>query len=345
MIRAPRATGVLLLNLGTPASPSVRDVRHYLAEFLSDPRVLDLPGASRWLLLHLWILRFRPRRSAAQYASVWTAEGSPLLVHSRALCSALSKELGSAFALQLAMRYGTPGIAQALENLLAADVGKILVFPLFPQSASSSRGSALAKVFEVAGAMQNVPQLDTASEFFDQPGFTNAWKGVIEPRLGEFRPDHVLFSFHGLPERHLRKSDPTGRRCLATASCCEALGPDNRTCYRAQCVATTRALAGALALAPDAHSMAFQSRLGREPWIRPYTDQLLPELRSRGIRRLAVVCPSFVADCLETVEEIGIRARAQWHALGGEELLLVPSLNADPEWVKALAQMVRGHER
>ena len=345
MIRAARATGVLLLNLGTPASPSVPDVRRYLAEFLSDPRVLDLPAPARWLLLHLWILRSRPRRSAAQYASVWRAEGSPLLVHSRALCAALSQELGAGFEVELAMRYGSPGISAAMENLLRADVRKILVFPLFPQSASSSRGSALAKVFECAGAIWNVPVLETAPEFFDDPGFTSAWKAVIEPRLAEFRPDYVLFSFHGLPERHLRKSDPTGRHCLATASCCEAVGPANRACYRAQCAATTRALASALALAPNAHSMAFQSRLGREPWIHPYTDHVLPELSSRGVRRLAVVCPSFVADCLETVEEIGIRAHEQWRALGGEELLLVPSLNADPAWVRALAQMVRNHER
>lgn len=344
MIRAARATGVLLLNLGTPASPRVSDVRRYLAEFLSDPRVIDLPAPARWLLLHLWILRFRPRRSAAQYASVWRAEGSPLLFHSRALASALSEELGAAFKVELAMRYGTPGIAAAMENLLRADVRKIIVFPLFPQSASSSTGSALAKVFEIAGAMWNVPVLETAPEFFDDPGFTSAWKAVIEPRLAEFRPDYVLFSFHGLPERHLRKSDATGR-CLATAGCCEAIGPANRACYRAQCAATTRALARALSLAPNTHSMAFQSRLGREPWIHPYTDHVLPELRGRGVRRLAVVCPSFVADCLETVEEIGIRAREQWRQVGGEELLLVPSLNADPEWVRALAQMVRRHER
>lgn len=339
--RAARATGVLLLNLGTPASPRISDVRRYFAAFLSDPRVLDLPAPARWLLLHLWILRFRPRRSAAQYASVWMAEGSPLLVHSRALRSALSKELGADFEVELAMRYGRPGIAEAMASLLAADVKKILVFPLFPQAASSSRGSALAKVFERAGAMGNVPVLEAAPEFYDDPGFTNAWKAVSAPRLAEFHPDYVLFSFHGLPERHLRRSDPTGRHCLASAGCCDGIQPANRACYRAQCAATTRALARALDLAPEAHSMAFQSRLGRAPWIHPYTDHVLPELRTRGIRRLAVVCPSFVADCLETVEEIGIRARQQWRALGGEELLLVPSLNADPEWVRALAQMVR----
>ena len=339
-----RPTGVLLLNLGTPASPAVADVRHYLAEFLSDPRVIDLPNPTRWLLLHLWILRFRPQRTAAQYASVWMAEGSPLLAHSRALCAALAKELGAGFEVQLAMRYGVPSIPRALEHLVLADVGKIVVFPLFPQAASSSRGSALARVFALAGASDNVPTLEVASEFFDDPGFTNAWQSVIEPRLVEFRPDYLLFSFHGLPERHVRKSDPTGQHCLARADCCDALGSVNRVCYRAQCAATTRVLAKALELAPSAHSMAFQSRLGREAWIQPYTDHVLPELKSRGIRRLAVVCPSFVADCLETVEEIGLRARTQWRALGGEELLLVPSLNAEPVWVSALAKMVRGYE-
>jgi ferrochelatase len=341
---SPRTTGVLLINLGTPASPSISDVRRYLAEFLSDPKVLDLPAPARWLLLHFWILRIRPRRSAAQYASVWRPEGSPLLVHSQALRNALAKELGAGFAVELAMRYGTPGVEAGLKSLLAADVAKILVLPLFPQNASSSRGSALAKVFEVAGRVEKLPPVKTLPELYDHPGFIKAWKAVIEPSLVSFRPEYVLFSFHGLPERHLRQSDPTGRHCLATPDCCDAIGPPNRCCYRAQCTATMRAVAGALDLKANAHSIAFQSRLGREPWIRPYTDQVLPELRSRGIRRVALVCPSFVADCLETLEEIGIRAREQWRALGGEELLLLPSLNAHPVWVKELAQIVRDAE-
>ena len=339
-VRQP--VGVLLVNLGTPDSPRTRHVRRYLREFLSDPRVIDLPAPLRWLLLHLVILPFRPRRSAAQYASIWRAEGSPLLVHGRALRESVAKALGPGFVVDLAMRYGRPPIGAALARLGAADVRKIVVLPLFPQYASSAGGSAVTKVFEEAGALWNVPPLQTLADFYDDPGFVAAWAAVAQPSLDAFRPDFVLMSYHGLPERHVRKGDPGGRHCFASATCCDVLGPENRWCYRAQCVATTRLLAGALGLAPDRHAFSFQSRLGRDPWIEPHTDRLLPALAARGVRRLAVLCPAFVADCLETLEEIGIRAREQWRGLGGEDLLLVPSLNAHPRWVEAVAALVRG---
>ncbi len=337
-----RRTGVLLLNLGTPASPSVRDVRAYLREFLSDPRVLDLAAPLRWLLLHAVILPFRPRRSAAQYASIWRPEGSPLLVHGRALREGVAKTLGDGFCVELAMRYGEPGIAAALARLAAEDVARVVVLPLFPQYASSAGGSALERVMQLAAAEWNVPALVTLRDFHDQPGFIASFAAVAGPVLDAFRPDHVLFSYHGLPERHIRKSDPTRQHCLASDACCDAPVPANRACYRAQCAATTRALSAALRLPAGAHSMSFQSRLGGDPWIKPYTDRVLPELRRRGVSRVAVLCPAFVADCLETVEEIGIRARDQWRALGGEALQLVPSLNAHPVWVQAVAEIVRG---
>jgi ferrochelatase len=340
-VKDARPTGVLLVNLGTPDSPAVRDVRRYLREFLSDPRVLDVSAPARWLLLHALILPFRPRRAARQYASIWLPEGSPLLVHGRALAAALATTLGERFRVALGMRYGSPSLAGALEELVAADVSKIVVLPLFPQYASSSGGSALARVFALAGARWNVPALDAVSDFHDDPGFVEAFAAVARPVLADFRPDHVLLSYHGLPERHVRKSDPTGRHCLASAECCATIGRANRHCYRAQCFATSRALAAALALAPARHSVSFQSRLGRDPWLRPYTDERLPELARAGVRRLALLCPAFVADCLETVEEIGIRARDQWASLGGEALALVPSLNASPRWVEAVAALVR----
>jgi len=240
------------------------------------------------------------------------------------------------------MRYGRPAIPDALQRLVAADVDHVVALPLFPQWADSSTGSAVARLEDAADALTHAPPVETLPAFFDDPGFVESFVEVARPVLAEARPDHVLFSYHGLPERQVRAADPTGAHCLASETCCAAPPREVRAhCYRAQCFATTASLARGLGLAPDAHSTAFQSRLGRTPWIRPYTDLVLPELHARGVRRVAVLCPSFVADCLETIEEIGIRAREQWEALGGESLTLVPSLNAHPRWVEAVAALVR----
>jgi ferrochelatase len=333
--------GALLINLGTPNSPRVSDVRRYLREFLSDPLVLDMPAAWRWLLLNAVILPFRPRRSAHAYAKVWTAEGSPLLVHGRALRDGLAQKLGDEYVVELAMRYGKPSIPAALERLAAADLARIVALPLFPQYSGAATGSTLARLQRAMASTAELPPVDTIGAFYDAPGFISAFAAVARPRLQAFAPDFVLFSFHGLPERQVRAADRSGRHCLASETCCDAVEEVNRDCYRAQCFATAQALAAALELEAEAHSVAFQSRLGRTPWILPHTDRVLPELAQRGVERLAVICPAFVADCLETLEEIGIRARQQWLALGGEELLLVPSLNADPAWVDAVADLIR----
>jgi ferrochelatase len=338
-----RRTGVLLIQLGTPNSPAVSDVRRYLREFLGDRRVLDMPRLPHWLLLHLVILPFRPRRSAAAYASIWTRNGSPLLLHSRGLAEAVGRQLGTGFAVELGMRYGEPSLREALIRLAQADVGRLIAFPLFPQHADSSTGSTLAHFFELAAGLWSGPEPSAIGAFYDHPGYIASMAALARASLGVFQPDHVLFSYHGLPERQVRKGDASGSFCLSSDSCCAAIGAANRHCYRAQCFATTRALAHALGLETERHSISFQSRLGRIPWIRPYTDQVLPELASRGIRRLAVVCPSFVADCLETLEEVGIRARHQWLDAGGEDFLLVPSLNAEPRWAEAVADMIREH--
>jgi ferrochelatase len=337
---APRR-GVLLVNLGSPDAPTPRAVRRYLREFLGDPRVLDMPALGRWLLLNLVILPTRPRRSAEAYEKVWTPEGSPLLVYGRALRAALRKELGDDWCVELAMRYGVPSIDAALERLAAADVDRIVVVPLFPQYASASTGSALDAVYAAAAERNNVPPLAVVASFYAEPGFVRALAAVARELPEERRPDHLLISFHGLPERQVKASDTTGKHCLASETCCDAIGPANRFCYRAQCHATARALAESLGLRREHWTLSFQSRLGRTPWIKPYTDEVLPELFERGIRRLAVACPSFVADCLETIEEIGIRAREQWLELGGEDLVLVPCVNDHPLWVEALATWVR----
>ena len=333
--------GVLLVNLGSPDEPTTSAVRRYLREFLGDPRVLDMSGIGRALLLNLVILPFRPRRSAEAYAKVWTPEGSPLVVNGRALRDALRKVLGDDWAVELAMRYGAPSIERAIARLADADVERITVVPLFPQYASASTGSALEAVYCAAAERWNVPPLDFLPSFYAEPGYIAALAAVARELPEAQRPDHVLISFHGLPERQIRKSDLSGAHCFASESCCDAIGPANRFCYRAQCAATARALAKALGLGPEHWTLSFQSRLGRTPWIQPYTDEVLPQLYERGFRRLAVVCPSFVADCLETLEEIGLRAREQWLALGGEELALIPCVNAHPAWVDVLAGWIR----
>ena len=335
--------GVLLVNLGTPESPGVRDVRRYLREFLSDPRVLDVNPVLHTLLLYGTILPFRPRRAAAAYAKIWSEQGSPLLVHGRALAEGVAKALGPRFRVELAMRYGSPDMASALERLCEADSERVIVLPLFPQYAGSSTGSSLERVYSLAGARWNASALSVVPPFYDRPEFRDALAARSRPVLDAFQPDHVLFSYHGLPERQVRRSDGSGGHCLARADCCAAIGASNRHCYRAQCFATSRALQSALGLDASACGTSFQSRMAGTPWIRPFTDHVLPELAQRGVRRLAVLCPSFVADCLETVEEVGIRAVEQWRELGGEALELVPCLNAEPQWIEALAGWIREH--
>ncbi|MCH2173300.1 ferrochelatase [Myxococcota bacterium] len=333
--------GILIVNLGTPDSPKVQDVRRYLREFLGDPRVLDMSPIARWFLLNLIILPFRPRRSAHAYEQIWQPKGSPLLIHGQELATALARELGGSFKVELAMRYGKPGIRKGLESLCGSGVERVIALPLFPQYSESVTGSINAKLREEHERLHSPPPLQILGSFCEEPGFIAAWAAVAGPALASFEPDHVVLSFHGLPERQILAWDKTGTHCLQSSDCCDSLGSKNRGCYRAECFATARAMSRELGLAPEHHDVSFQSRLLRDPWIRPYTDEVLTELAGRGVRRLAVLCPAFVADCLETVEEIGIRGREQWSQLGGEELLLVPSLNAEPRWVEALADQLR----
>jgi protoporphyrin/coproporphyrin ferrochelatase len=333
--------GVLLINLGTPDAPETGAVRRYLREFLSDPRVLDIPPVGRAALLYGVILPFRPQRSAEAYRKVWMPQGSPLLVHGNALRDRLQDALGPGWAVELGMRYGKPSLDSAIEKLRARGARELTVVPLYPQYASSSTGSSLERVYRLVGEAWNVEALRVLPPFFDRQAFLDAFADVGRPVLAEARPDHVLFSFHGLPERQVKKSDPTGAHCLARADCCDVQVPANRWCYRMQCFFTAREIAQRLGLEAGKWTVTFQSRLGRTPWIRPYTDVVIPELAQKGVKRLAVFCPAFVADCLETLEEIGIRGRDQFLACGGEALTLVPSLNAHPSWVRGLTRMLR----
>jgi protoporphyrin/coproporphyrin ferrochelatase len=339
MVEAPQ--GVLLVNLGTPDAPETGAVRRYLREFLGDPRVLDIGPAARAVLLHGIILPVRPARSAAAYRKVWMPKGSPLLVHGRALTERLRDALGPEWTVELGMRYGRPSLAEALAALRSQGVRELTVVPLYPQYASSSTGSTLEEVYRLVGAAWNVEALRVLPPFYAHPAFLDAFATVGRPVLAEARPEHVLFSFHGLPERQVRKSDPTGAHCLSKETCCQEQVAANRWCYRAQCFFTAQALADRLGLEKGRWTVTFQSRLGRTPWIKPYTDLVIPELARSGVKRLAVFCPAFVADCLETLEEIGIRARDQFLGLGGQALTLVPSLNAHPAWVRGLVQMLR----
>jgi ferrochelatase len=333
--------GVLLINVGTPDAPRTPEVRRYLREFLGDPRVLDVNKVARWLLLEGTILPFRSSRSAEAYRKIWTEEGSPLLLHEKALRDRLAEALGPRFVVSLGMRYGNPSIAAGLRDLASSAVEHVVIFPLYPQLASSSTGTSVEEALRVLSREWNVPSISTVPPFYDDPGFLGAFAALGAPVLEEMRADHVLVSFHGLPERHIRKSDPTGAHCLSSASCCDRIGEANRLCYRAQCFATARALATRLGLPDSGYDVSFQSRLGRDPWIRPFTDELVHSLPSEGVRRLAVFCPAFVADCLETLEEIGMDAREEFLEHGGEDLRLVPSLNSHPLWVSAAARLVR----
>ncbi len=335
-------TGLLLVNLGTPAGPHPGAVRPYLRQFLMDPRVLDVPFLKRWLLVHLLIAPFRGRSSALAYAKIWTDRGSPLLFHSLDLAAKVQERLGAATAVELGMRYGTPSIPAALRRLRERGAERIVVFPLYPQYSSAATGSTLEEVFRCASALWNVPYLQVVPPFYDDPGFLAASAARARPHVSDPAVERVFFSFHGLPERHVRKSDEGGGHCLVRGDCCERIGGANRHCYRAQCYATARLLAARLGLPPEKWCVTFQSKLGRDPWIRPYTDEVLAAEARAGCRRAVIASPAFVADCLETLEELALRGAEIWRANGGESLDLVPCLNAGDDWAAAVIQIALG---
>ena len=329
--------GVLLVNLGSPGSPNVDDVRNYLREFLMDERVLDIPYLIRYSIVHFGILRSRPHQSAEAYRKIWTSEGSPLVVTSRKIRTALKARTG--LPVELGMRYQNPSIRQAVEKLRAQGVRDLLLIPMFPHYAMSSYETAVERVRSVL--IQNAPEMSVTvmSPYYDHPDYIGALVATASEHLSQDY-DHLLFSFHGLPERHLKKSDSTRSHCLADNNCCAESNEIHKTCYRAQCFKTVRAFAERASLPEHKFSVAFQSRLGREPWLKPYTDQVLAQLGAGGTRKLLVICPSFVTDCLETLEEIGIRGRETFREAGGEELILIPCLNEHRLWIEALKKMI-----
>ncbi len=333
--------GVLLLNLGTPTSPDKKAVKRYLKEFLDDPRVIDLPWLFRKALLHLVILPFRPAKSAKAYAAIWDEKkGSPLLYHSVAFAEQLQTSLGTNYSVELGMRYATPNITVALQKLLQKKVRKIIILPLFPQYSSSATGSAIEKALGELSALQNIPGLTVHSEFYNAAGYIDAQSAILAKHLKEFQPDAVLFSYHSLPVRHIHKSQSQCDKACFAQHPCPVITSDNAMCYRAQCYETSRLIAQQCDLEPNKYAVAFQSRLGRTEWIGPDLKSTMQQLIARNVKNVLVACPSFVADCLETLEEVGIRAKKEWQELGGKEFILTPCLNSHPLWVQAVENLV-----
>lgn len=340
-------TGVLLLNVGTPNSPRVPDVRRYLRQFLGDGRVIDLPWLGRKLLVNGVIAPFRGPKSAKAYRALWTDNGSPLITHSRALCEGLQGRLGEGYHVTFAMTYQDPSIRAGLDAVRRAGAAEIVLVPLFPQYASSSTGAALQAVMNSIAEWNDIPPVSVVPPFHAEEGYLRSFEQNIracEPS----RYDHVLFSFHGLPERHIQRSHTACahylQRQLDAApidGCACGRGPYDAhpTCYKMQCHATARALAQRAGLQPGAWSVGFQSRLDKA-WVKPFSDEIIKAAPAKGVKRMLVASPAFVADCLETVIEIGVEYAEMFKQHGGQELTLVPSLNASPVWVDALSDMI-----
>ncbi|WP_375418519.1 ferrochelatase [uncultured Hymenobacter sp.] len=338
-----KRVGVLLVNLGTPDSPQTPDVRRYLNEFLTDGRVVDMPAAIRYPLFQGLVVPLRAPKSAKIYQQLWDAErGSPLLFHGLDLQQKVQVALGEEYVVAFGMRYQNPSIQKALEELRVAAVERIIVLPLFPQYASASTGSVQEKVMDIVKDWWIVPSINFISQFATEPGFiaTIAARGRAEMAQHDY--DHVVFSYHGIPERHVKKGDPTNY--CRFGACCDTLTEQNRYCYRAQCFATSRLVAAELGLSPDQYTVSFQSRLQsrlRDPWLQPYTDEALKEFPARGIKNVLAFSPAFVADCLETTIEVGEEFKELFEQAGGGHWQLVPSLNSEPQWVEAVAGMIR----
>jgi ferrochelatase len=332
-------TAILLVNLGTPDSPASADVRKYLREFLSDRRVVDIGAIGRFLLVNLIIAPFRAPKSAKVYKQLWTERGSPLLFYGRDVQQMLQQELSEGYTVRLAMRYQSPSIASELEKLRIEQICKIIVLPLFPQYASATTGSVHEEVMRCLRQWEQIPHITMLDTYANNAAMISVYAELGRKYMQERQFDHIIFSYHGLPERQLRKADPN-KRCITDKNCCTVYHEGNRLCYRAQCLETSRLLAKELGLSPDQYTTSFQSRLGTDPWIRPYTDETIEKLVAEGKKNILAFSPSFVADCLETTIEIGKEYKELFEEKGGEHWQMVESLNNHPRWVQALKEMV-----
>lgn len=333
-------TGVLIVNLGTPDSPNTPDVRKYLRQFLMDGRVIDFPYIARWPLVNLIIAPFRAPKSAKIYKEVWTPQGSPLKVYGQAVEKLLQDALGDEYVVKLAMRYQNPSIEVGMEAFKRMGLSKIVVVPFFPQYASASTGSVYEEVMRLFTKWQVMPELRFVNNFMSHPKFIAGFVQLGKKYMSQRPYDHYIFTYHGLPERQIRKGDCTKEVCKL-GSCCDTLNNMNQQCYRAQCFETTRLLVKQLGIEEGKYTTCFQSRLGNDPWIKPYTDKMIVELTKKGVKSVLAFSPSFVSDCLETTIEIGDEYREIFEEKGGEHWQLVESLNDSPIWIEALVDMVK----
>lgn len=336
-----RKKGVLILNLGTPNSPSVKDVRIYLREFLNDPRVIDIGKIAQMLLVNLIIVPFRAPKSAKEYKKLFKiGEGkSPLMTYGKNLTSKLRSLAKDDFDVELAMRYGSPSMESVLAEMRSKNYDEIYIFPLYPQYASASSGSTIEKAFKIISKWWVIPEINVIGQFYNHPSYIEC----IVNRAKAFEIsayDHIMFSYHGIPERHVDKVYLDGKPC-ADHSCENEINSDNTNCYKATCYATTRLLAKALDLKEDSYSTCFQSRLGRDPWLMPYTDHTIERLGKEGKKKILVFSPAFVADCLETTIEIGEEYLELFQEHGGKEVHLVPSLNDNEDWANGLLKIIK----
>jgi ferrochelatase len=330
-------TCVLLINLGTPDSPSVKDVRKYLFEFLNDPRVIDINPIGRFFLVNLIIVPFRAPKSAKIYKELWTQEGSPILIYGESVKDKLQKELGNNFEVELAMRYQNPSLDEVCERMQKKGYEKIVILPLFPQYASASTGSAIEKAMKLISKWWVIPEIKIISQFYDDENYIDC---VIEQskkfNLNDY--DHILFSYHGLPVRQVDKVYSDGKPC-DDHKCEDEINEDNKYCYKATCYATTRLLAKKLKLPKERYTVCFQSRLDKD-WLEPFSDKVVEEWAKKGAKKLLVFSPAFVADCLETTVEIGIEYQKLFKDNGGEKVQLVESLNDHSMWIETLKKMI-----
>ncbi len=326
--------GVLLINLGSPDSPSVKDVRKYLSQFLNDPYVIAINPVARFFLVNCIIVPFRAKKSAKLYEQIWTKEGSPLINHGMKVKELLQKELGSDYAVEFGMRYQSPGIETALQSLKKKNVSEIVAIPLYPQYATSSTKSSIEKVKRIIWK-SNYPPVRFIEKFYDDENYIEALVDVAgKYDLGKY--DHFIFSYHGLPERQITKESGF---CKLSDECCSSINDKNKFCYRAGCFETTRQLAQRLNIPKEKYSLSFQSRLD-DKWLKPYSDKVVVEKAKQGIKKILVFSPAFVADCLETIYEIGKEYHLLFQHHGGEEITLVESLNENPKWISALKNIV-----
>jgi len=334
------STGVLLINVGTPDAPTQSAVRKYLKQFLTDPMVVSLPAVARYLLVYGLIVPFRTAKSTQAYKAVWDKEtGSPLLSHSKNFQKALQKELGTQYLVELGMRYGNPSIEQAIKNFKQQNIKKIILAPLYPQYAAATSVSAVLEVNKQLAQYALKAEVREIGDFYDHQNFILPMAQMVRPYF-ENEHDCVLFSYHGLPFEQVKQAEKHTPRSCEQDLPCPVISDDNRQCYRAQCYATSRALAKALDLGIDSYFVSFQSRVGMNRWIGPDTEGVLKKLIGMGKRNIIVVCPSFVADCLETIEEIGMRGQELWKSLGGGSLKLVPCLNDNADWVRGFSKLI-----